>query len=309
MAAGLGGTAIVLVAHLIRLDVNVVAADRFLYFPVAALAIGLAPVAEQAWRRRRKVVLLVSAVILGSFTVATALRTRTWADELALWRQEVEHSPPSVALPRVELAVALMHRGRYDEALALLGQVPADQRPAIAINLATCLDKVGKRTQAMALLSDLIRAEPKRSRARLNLMLMYARDRRFDAARAVGADLITELGDRLDIKALVEQVDRSASDWAELPPETIDESSALRARRAAWFERLGALPEAQARWTSVALDSRAPADLRLQGATYLALDGSEQGAHAVLGALATEGGIASKLTVLRAAFEARFDEK
>jgi tetratricopeptide (TPR) repeat protein len=309
LAVVLGGAAIALVAHLVRLDVNVVAADRFLYLPVAALALGVSPAVERAWRSKRKLVLLGSAVLLGSFTVATALRAQTWTDETALWRQEVEHAYPGAAVPRVAFAVALMHRGRYDEALTLLGQVPAEKQSLVAINQATCLDKVGKRSEAIALLNLLLSVEPKRSRARVNLMLMYARDRHFDKARAMGTHLKEEFSNRLDIKALVELVESAATEWSELPPEKIDEPHALRARRAAWFARLDALPEAQSRWTTVALDPQAEADLRLQAATYLALYGRAPAARSVLTTLAAEGALSARLPALRAAFEERFDEE
>jgi hypothetical protein len=308
MAVALGGTAIALVVHLIRLDVNIVAADRFLYFPAAALAVGMAPVVERAWGRRRKLVLIGAIVVLGTFTVATAKRARTWADETTLWRQEVAHSLPGAAVPLRELSMALMHRGRYDEALGLLGQVSADKQSLVAINQATCLDRVGRRSEAAVLLNRLLAVDPKRWRARVNLMLMHARDRQFDEARAMGARLSVELGDRADIKALVAQVEAASAEWSAMPAETPDELSVLRARRAAWFERLGAVPEAQARWTVVALDAQASPDLRLQGATFVALHGRAAEARSILAALAVQGALADKLPTLHAALEARFEE-
>jgi tetratricopeptide (TPR) repeat protein len=270
---------------------------------------GFAPSVERAWQHRRRFVLLGSAVILGSFTVATALRVRTWADEIALWRQEVAHSFPGAAVPRSELGVALMHRGRYDEALTFLGQVSADKPSLIAINQATCLDKVGRRPEAMALLELLLATEPTRSRARVNLMLMHARDRRFGEARAMGERLLSELGDGGDLKALVAQVDDAAAEWSAMPAETVDEPNTVRARRAAWFERLGAVPEAQARWTAIARDAQASADLRLQAATFVALHGRAGEAHSLLGVLAAQGVMTDKLPALQAALEARFEEE
>jgi tetratricopeptide (TPR) repeat protein len=308
-AIGLGGTALALVLHLIRLDVNIVAADRFVYLPLAALAIGTAPVMERAWRRQRKLVMVGAAVILGSFTIATALRVRLWTNEVALWRAAVAHSFPGAAVPRGELGIALMHQGRHDEALAILGSVAPDKASLIAINQATCLDKVGRRSEAVALLQLLLQAEPKRSRARVNLMLMYARDRRFDEARTIGSRLSAEFGNRLDIQDLVKQVDVASADWAALPVEVADEPTAIRARRAAWFERIGAVPEAQARWNTLALDTLADSELRLKAATYVALGGRASEARAILGALAAEGALASHLPALRAALEGRFDEE
>lgn len=308
-AIGLGGTALALVLHLIRLDVNIVAADRFAYLPLAALAIGLAPAMERAWQRRRKLVMVGAAVILGSFTIATALRVRMWTSEVALWRDAVAHSFPGAAVPRGELGVALMHRGRHDEALTILNSVAPDKASLVAINQATCLDKVGRRSEAIALLQLLLRVEPKRSRAWVNLMLLHARDRRFGEARAIGARLSAEFGNRLDIQDLVKQVDIASADWAALPVEAVDEPMDVRARRATWFERIGAVPEAQARWKTLALDARADSDVRLEAATYVALGGRASEARAVLGALAAEGALTSHLPALRAALDGRFDEE
>jgi hypothetical protein len=71
---------------------------------------------------------------------------------------------------------------------------------------------------------------------------------------------------------------------------------------------LGAVPEAQARWTVVALDAQASPDLRLQGATFVALHGRAAEARSILAALAVQGALADKLPTLHAALEARFEE-
>jgi hypothetical protein len=42
LAIGLGGSALALVVHVFRLSVNTVVADRYLYLPLAAVAIGVA---------------------------------------------------------------------------------------------------------------------------------------------------------------------------------------------------------------------------------------------------------------------------
>jgi len=312
MALGLGGTALALVAHIIPLDIKIVAADRFLYLPLAALAIAITSTIEKIWQLKPKVVLLASALILTSFGLATTVRARTWTNEIALWREEVAESSPGASLPRAELGVALMHRGRYDEALALLDQVRADQQSLVAINRATCLDKLGRRGEAIAVLEAFIRTQPTRARARINLMLMYARDLRFDDARVLGARLVAELDGRLDIQGLVSQIDQAAAEWGALPHESGAEPVATRARRAALFARIGALPEAQTLWAAVALDSRADSATRLRGATYLALFGRTDAARSVLDRLASapdsSPGLAAQVPTLRAALAARFDD-
>ena len=311
VALALGGTALFLVSHVIRLDANVSAADRFLYLPVAAVMLGLAGGVERRWRTHRRILMPGLFLLIGVFTVTTALRARLWGNELALWRFEEKVAPPTIALPRMELAVALQNRGRYAEALPILAKIPSAFQYLAVLNQATCLDKLGRRPEAVAKLEGVLATEQKeslRSRARINLMLLYARARNFPKARALGADIATRHPDRADILALVGKVAAAEREWSTFPPERLDEPLPLRATRATWFAKLGALPEAQARFARIALDPDANTEQALQALGFLVFEGQGELARATLSALSARSDLARELPALRAALANRFDE-
>lgn len=306
MAFGLGAGAIALVLHIVPFQDNIVAADRFLYLPVAALAVFAAPLAERFGQRHPRLGLTSGVLLVSLFAITTSLRVRTWSNDVALWREEVAHVGPSNAIPYNELGIALIHRARYADALGILDRVQGSS--ATVITRATCLDKLGRRSEAMAILRTLLQHEPSRSLARVNLMLMAARERRFDEARAVVDDLPTELQGRPDMQALRKQIEDAAAEWGRFPPEAPEEAVALRAGRAAWFERLGAVPEATTRWCSVVLDRAVDEGTLLQAAAYVVGQGTEEQARAVLAALAARGVAPSLLSSLEATLTGRFED-
>jgi len=292
MAFGLGAGAIALVLHIVPIQDNIVAADRFLYLPVAALAVGAAPLAERLWQRHPRIGITAGVLVTSIFAIATSVRVGTWSNELALWREEVAHAGSSNAIPHNELAIALIHRARYAEALGILDRVQGSS--ATAITRATCLDKIGRRSEAIALLRWLLQHEPSRTLARVNLMLMAARERHFEEARAIADAFPPELQKRSDIQALRRQIEDAAAEWVRFPLEAPGEGVALRVGRATWFERLGAVPEATARWRSVALDTTVDEGTRLRATAYVVAQGTEAEARSVLAALG-EGGVAPTL--------------
>jgi tetratricopeptide (TPR) repeat protein len=306
MALGLGAAAIAMVLHVIPFQVNIVAADRFLYLPVAALVVFAAPLADRLWQRLPRIGLTSGVLLASIFAVATSMRVRTWSNDVALWREEVAHVASSNAIPYNELGIALIHRARYADALSVLDQ--AQGSSATVITRATCLDKLGRRGEAMAILRALLQQEPSRSLARVNLILMAARERHFDEARAIADDLPTELQVRSDMQALRRQIEDAAAEWARLPLEAPGEVVALVAARATWFERLGAVPEATARWRSVVLDRAVDDGTRLHAAAYVVGQGTEEQARAVLAALAERGVASPLLSSLDAALTNRFAE-
>jgi tetratricopeptide (TPR) repeat protein len=308
VAIVLGATSMGLVSHLVYLNLNVVAADRFLYLPLAALAIGLAGVGERLWQRHRTRALLGAAVLISVFGLTTADRARTWAAELQLWRQAVAKSSPEQALPRIELGAALMRRGRFNEALADLNQVPKSRKALAAVNIAICLDKLGHRAAAIKTVEALLSLEPRRASAHMNLMLLYARDRRFEAARSVGQQMLTDFADRIDIPPLVAGINQAISELERLPAGAANDPIEQRVRRASLYDQLGALPEAQSLWRAIAFDPGADPRLRLRGAAYVALFGHPDLARETLGQLSNEAFATAEMPALRAAFESRFDD-
>jgi len=311
MALGLGGPAVFLVSHLIYLDMNPITADRFLYLPIAALMIGLSGMTERAFRNQRRILLPGLFTLIGIFAMTTAWRARLWGNELALWRFEVKSSPASFAIPRIELALALFQRGRYTEALPILQKVPPEYQALTVLNRATCLDKLGRRAEAVALLETTMASVTKpalRSRVMINLALLYARGREFSKARTIGAAIAVRLSDRQDILALLEKVAMAEAEWVALPPETADEPLVTRVARATWFAKLGALSDAQDRFARIAQDPSANPEAVSSAVSFLVFEGREDLARASLAVLAKRGLMAQDLPALRTALADRFDD-
>jgi hypothetical protein len=299
LALALGATALALVLHVVRLDLNVVAADRFLYLPLAALAIGVAAQLEAARTHRPAVTWAAGVALVATFAVATAMRTRLWTDELALWRAAAREQPPGPAIAQVELAQVLMSRDRYHEALAILDGVSGEARGTVPVrhNQAVCWDKLGRHDESIAALESLVREFPERRRLRVTLMLVYARALRFDDARRVARELDTPDAPA-PLREMIAVIDELARTW----PTLADDAGRARA-----YERLGAVAEAGRLWRAIALDRAAPVELRAHAAGYLALHADADPAREVLDALAREGFRGADVSQLKAIVDARFE--
>lgn len=310
VAVAWGAASISLVLPAMPLDLNVVAADRFLYLPLAALTLSLTGPAQRLWQRRPISFLLGASVLVVTFALLTSARARRWASEIPLWREAVAQSSTEQPLPRIELSAALMRRARYEEALNYLQQIsqsriPQTQRLAVAVNLATCLDKLGYRERAIGLLEWVVSLQPRRESARVNLMLLQARAHRFEVASRMGQLLLADFPHRRDLPPLVAQLDRTMAEMSALPTEVPGEAADLKARRATLYDRLGALPEALSLWRAVALDGDADVELRLRGAAYVALFGYPEMAYQVLNQLSPKTFVGSQLLALRAVLNSR----
>jgi protein O-mannosyl-transferase len=112
------------------LPVGEIAHDRYLYLP----SIGFAILLAMALRRIRfgklrlfglpvmqTAAVLLLAAVLG---VSTALQDRYWANDITLYTRGVERTPQN-KLARTNLANAIGEQGRYAEAMALYGEVLA----------------------------------------------------------------------------------------------------------------------------------------------------------------------------------------
>ncbi len=105
------------VLHLYPLPTNVVAADRFLYLPLAAATLLLAPrLARRGPRALTAFAALGMALAAGA---TTYLRAPVWTDEVKLWSETLRCAHPENPQPLASLA-GLHHRaGDYARAIEL----------------------------------------------------------------------------------------------------------------------------------------------------------------------------------------------
>jgi tetratricopeptide (TPR) repeat protein len=124
------------------------ASERYLYLPSVGLALVVASalhdVLERAPTRVRGLVATRTGVAIATLTLAalafaSATRANLWRDEVALW-SAVARAHPTLALPAMNLGLALTEAGRPDEAerayrTALAGEGSETTKRDTAINL------------------------------------------------------------------------------------------------------------------------------------------------------------------------------
>ncbi|HEX8433932.1 tetratricopeptide repeat protein [Archangium sp.] len=285
LVAGL--TALGMVLHIFPLDVNVLAADRFLYVPLAMGAIAFVRPVEHGVGRAPRAALCGFAVLLVAFVGATHLRNRVWADEYLVWKAAIAERSPGNSQVLQGLAGYLMDEGRYAQALRYIEQGVQEElenpRTRTYNNLAVTLSKLGRHAEAIAILEDMVAKKPKWHRARLNLAMTYARLQRWDEAeRQLDA---VEVLDAQTVPKLRESFRRARQTLAALPPEREGEPAALTAQRAVVADELGAPAEASRYWAAVVRAPDATPEQRKRGTGFLVFHGDVELARQALGQL------------------------
>jgi tetratricopeptide (TPR) repeat protein len=295
--------ALLQVAHLVRFAPVVVAADRFLYLPVAMLAVAVAVGISRLKVRRRQAAGAL-ALLVATHAVAVGVHNSKWQSEIGLWRKAVESSNPLNRQAHRNLADALFERRYLEEALAeyrtatrlerelnskLSPGVRLPEDRATLLSTAVTLGLLARYVEAEELFEELLRLYPEWKQLRLAHVLLRARQLRFDEANAELEAASSLPGDGRSVGEIGTQLARARADFAALPPERADEAMEVTARRAHAFDRLGAVGEARRLWRRVIQDEGAsPEELRL-GVGYLVRNGeTEDGrqAHGVLSARA-----------------------
>lgn len=152
----LGGVSLLLVLHLIPISLAVVAADRFLYLPLAAVALGLArPVSR--WVQSRPLIFVPLVGLTLTFGWATLQRLDEWRSELGFWRQTYATTPKTNSLPGNELGNVYYRAGMFEQALRIY-QVTSQTvagAPYVSGNTANALTQLGRYDEALQLFTQL----------------------------------------------------------------------------------------------------------------------------------------------------------
>jgi tetratricopeptide (TPR) repeat protein len=171
------------------------AADRYLYLPMAGVAVGAgcilaAPwLVRREWLRERLVLGAAAAVLLLGFGCME--RQKVWANQLALWNDTFQKNPVAYT-PASGLAEALREAGRFAEAEQAARrsiELSEGRRGDPWATLALILDAQGRSAEAFDALDKAIEADPKLADpdARVAVMAMerpYADDlKRLQARR------------------------------------------------------------------------------------------------------------------------------
>jgi tetratricopeptide (TPR) repeat protein len=286
----------------VPLHVNVIACDRFLYLPVACLAIASAvQLPRLVDARRLRPLAFAGCLLLLAFMGATYLRSLDWVDELRLWRDAVAHAPRWDDIPVTGLASQYLRMRRpeeartyYLEAIAtesnrrLYGVRSQPFSPGHFISLALCNEGIGQYQQAVNIYQDLTRRMPWRIVNWLGLARAQARALDFAAAEATlnAAPHVDELE---SLKAKERGLfARQASERAALPPFQSDEPVALLSLRAGLDNQLGRSWDASRLFAQVLQRPDATPEEALRAASYLLLKGPRADSEAALSRLARD---------------------
>jgi tetratricopeptide (TPR) repeat protein len=186
------------VLHLAPIPVTVLAADRFLYLPAAALAVGLASASARLPRRASGGAFALAAVGVLVFSGALFQRTGAWIDEIALLEQAAERAPHGDGGPHASLGTAHLRAGRLERALQHFRESNRIERDFAAAHprfqpssgvlgsIAICEARLGRYARAASTFEDLVELEPDVPLHRYNLAVAYAKAARpVDAKRAL----------------------------------------------------------------------------------------------------------------------------
>jgi tetratricopeptide (TPR) repeat protein len=202
------GVSLSLVLHLVPITVNVVAADRFLYLPLAALALCLAPcLARLPW----KPATVGLGLLVASYVPVTFGRIRVWADEVEFWvtafRQQTNHK----AMSRLELGNVFARAGLQSYSLALYLDADTDDYPNYLLaqnNAGTRLLVLGHYSEGTAMLEDLVRRSPEIPKFHFSLALAYLTSERYDDADKQLDESLRLYPDSLSTRQLKEAITR-----------------------------------------------------------------------------------------------------
>lgn len=155
----LAGTSWLLVLHLVRIPIQVVAADRFLYLPLAGLALAMGRHLRRPRRTAHRWQLALGLLLL-SFVGATWLRVSDTTSEVRLWTKTYRQVSPTNPLPATELGNVYFRAGLYAEATELYRAATEhaaarSQRWTLLSNYGNGLDALGRYEEAQAVLDPL----------------------------------------------------------------------------------------------------------------------------------------------------------
>jgi Flp pilus assembly protein TadD len=145
-------------------------AEHYLYQPSAAFCLGLGALLTRATLRAPRAGALCAGLVIALFSARTLARNLDWQDEYTLWSRTVADAP-RCARARTNLALALEHLGRLDEAetsyRTALALMPDD--PIASNNLGALLLARGHPADARAHLELALKIKPGYPEAANNL--------------------------------------------------------------------------------------------------------------------------------------------
>jgi protein O-mannosyl-transferase len=254
-AWSLASIALALVLQVVPLPTEVVAADRFLYLPLAGVTLGLVGPVDRILGRSRWALAGAVALVM-SLGVATWLRAADYGDEVRFWVRAVQTTPAANPLPTLELGNLFFRAGWYDPALSLYRRasqpvpgLPITVQATATANAASTLSFLGRYDEAHTLLERLAAEQPGAAERQQALGLLEVRRLHFDAAREHFSIALRLRPDYAAARSAIASLPSLEADAQfAFAPHVASASPEQRARS---FTRLGRSVEAQGAWLVV----------------------------------------------------------
>jgi hypothetical protein len=303
---------IALVSHLVPLPTPVLCADRFLYLPVAGLALAAAVSAERLAPKHKAAAAVVCTGWIVASATFTFVRNARMADELGLWIETAEGTDTANPLPAIELGNVLFRAGAFSDSLrlesAVVTKLDRDHKTGgaewmhAATTTATCLSSLGDYGGARRVRKRVVDLRPTSWQAWLDLARVELHLLDFEASRAA-----IDRAEQISVEARNESESLSA-----LVTELEHQSRAQRpsdttslVEQARFEDRAGRRLQSEETWLDVLRRPDAtPADLG-EGGAFLANRGSVRAATLALDRIQVEPQLSGEAREMRDAIEQR----
>lgn len=272
---------LILVSHAVPIATNVVAADRFLYLPTAAIVLLCAKL--RVWSQPK--VALVPVFLGLSFLPLTLRRAPDWADPVALWTGTCIQSSSRNSLALLEVGNLEYEAGNFARALAIFSGLQQHRSQSdiaferAATNQAIALTALGRYAEARTVLEGVVQERPNVPKFWYDLATTQLRNGDFIQARRSLRESLALMPDYTDAATLLENLAELEGSYRMLEARPKD-----RATRAALRTRLGFFHEAEEDWLSaIAVEPAPPEPILRQALAFVAEHGTAEAVDAILG--------------------------
>ena len=245
--------------HVVQLTIDVNAADRFLYIPLAFLV--LAAGASVSSKHSRIVQAVFALVLLSSIPVTVA-RAKIWTDPVTLWSDEYRKSEGQCRVCRRELAGLQGNAGDFAPALRMLQTLMSDtmrrrNTPAlVALDMGTLYGKLGEHNRANHLLLFLVRAQPTVPSFWRELAAAQAARYDFDAAESSAKQALVLMPSYENAQIAVRLIEKLRHDVLKL-----DDPATSDLERANFYTTAGRITDAEPLWIKILAHGASPREV------------------------------------------------
>lgn len=248
--------AIAPVLHVVQLTLDVNAADRFLYIPLAFLVLVIGASSSSKHSRITQSVFVL--VLLSSIPV-TVGRAKIWTDPVTLWTDEYRKSEGRCRTCRRELTRIQADAGDFAPALRMIQTLMSDTLPQrntpalVALDMAVLYSKLGDYTRANRLLLMLVGDQPTIPSFWRELAAAQAARFDFDAAESSAKHALTLMPSYEKAQIAVRLIEKLRVDALKLnDPATSD------IERANFYTTSGRISDAEPLWLKILANSASP---------------------------------------------------